>query len=217
MSLDLQVAYPQLLVELNSVRLVKNFTPPLLEIRSKKFGTVDAVFINDVQSPNFVLVDRYTLYAEIPSIVVKQTLGSVKVVANEPSFAESNYVRFRISDMPRGVSGIDRLAQLFLKLLLTTPGTDIFNQGLGGGVLKMIGKSTGAGQGGEVIADFTIAVERVAGQIRTMQAKKRLPPDEKLLSAKVIGARFDRGQSMLLVSLNLTSQAGNTIPLNVVT
>jgi hypothetical protein len=107
--------------------------------------------------------------------------------------------------------------QLFLKILLTTPGRDIFSPNLGGGALKNIGHSFGRGQSDNITMDFVISVESTVRQILAIQGRDaRLPFDERLLSARVSGAKFDHEQAALVVSVELTSQAGQAAITNVV-
>jgi hypothetical protein len=109
----------------------------------------------------------------------------------------------------RKATGMIRLVQLFLKVLLGTPGTDIFNKTLGGGAMKNLGKTFSKSNSGDIVSDFVISVDNTSRQITAMQARQpRLPREERLLSAKVTQSYFDTSQTALIATVAFTSQAG---------
>jgi hypothetical protein len=124
-------------------------------------------------------------------------------------------IRFRLSDQPGRVRGILRLVQLFLKVLFTTPGSDIFARRTGGGGLRRVGTTFGADEGGNIISDFVISVDTTARQIIAAQGRDPLlPRDERLMRAAVTQASFNRELSAILTSVELLSQAGRSATAN---
>jgi hypothetical protein len=124
-------------------------------------------------------------------------------------------MRFRISRTPGRVQGILRLVQLYLKVLFTTPGTDIFLPDIGGGVLQNLGATYGADKTGDVVSNLAIAVSQTTKQIVAIQSRdQRIPRDERLLSARLISASFDRAEGALIGTIGLSSQAGKTATAN---
>ena len=213
MALDLQVVFPQEAIQLNRIR----FTPPSpfglptsLDITGQDFSAVDEVLINDIPSPDVIVLTNNRLIAQLPDILQKvPNVNSVSVLSRRLTITNRSFLRFRISNTPGRVKGVLRLMQLFLKVLFTTPGTDIFNRRTGGGGLSRVGETFGAEEGGDIVSDFVISVSTTARQIIAIQGRDpSLPRDERLLSAKVIRAGFNRELGGIVAAVELTSQAG---------
>ena len=216
MSVDFQVVFPQTVVPLNSVRNLPGMSPRALDVVGQDFRSVDEVLINDLPSPDVVIVSKTRLLAQVPVQLVNATLTSVTVVSRQLTLSSRSLIKFRIGTTPSKVSGILRLVQVFLKILLTTTGTDIFAPRIGGNALRDIGLTFGKDQGGNVVSDFIVAVATTARQITAIQARDpSIPRDERLLAAKVLSANFNRAEAALVVSVELTSQAGRSATANV--
>lgn len=171
---------------------------------------MDEVLINDIPSPDIIVLSKTRLLAQLPDSLQKvPNVVSVSVLSRNLTITNRSLIRFRISDTPGRVTGILRLVQLFLKVLFTTPGSDIFNKRTGGGALVNIGETFGADEGGDIISDFVISVDTTARQILAQQGRNpRIPRDERLLSARVKAAGFNRQLGALIATVELTSQAG---------
>lgn len=213
MAFDFQVAYPNEIVQLSRIR----FTPtsPLglpvsLDIVGEDFLSVDEVLINDMESPDVIVLSKTRLIAQLPDVLQKtRNVNSVTVTSRRLTITPRSLIRFKISDTPGKCAGILRLMQLFLKILLTTPGRDIFSKNMGGGALKNLGETFGADEGKGIISDFYIAVDNTSRQIVAIQGRNpKLPRDERLLSARISRATFNREQGAILAAIELTSQAG---------
>ena len=215
MSLDLQVVFPQRSVLLSNISPVPGTgskgVPRALDIKGVDFNSVDEVLMNSLESPDVVIMSKTRLIAQVPDALQSETISNVSVISRSLSFSNQSLLRFRIGDVPGRVSGIMRLVQLYLKILFTTPGKDIFTPRLGGGALKAIGATFGANDGGNILSNFIIAVDTTSRQIVAIQSRNSsIPRDERLLSAKVRQAGFDRNEGAINVSIELTSQAGRS-------
>ncbi|WP_394831645.1 hypothetical protein LVJ94_34545 [Pendulispora rubella] len=209
MAIDLQVVFPQEVVDLSSVRPVAGIIPRSIEVVGKDFRAVDEVRINGVASPDVVVLSPNRLIAQVPELLRYDTLTSVTVLSAALTTTDRSLLRFRLGTTASKTTGILRLVQIFVKLLCTTPGRDIFAPALGGGVLKRLGLTFGRDEGGAIISDFIIAVSNVQRQILAIQAGNRsLSRDERLLSARVVSAAFNKAEGALVVSIELLSQAG---------
>lgn len=217
MALDVQFSYPQQVVKISSVELLQDAQVPTLRIIGDDFRAVDSVLLDDIVSPQVAIRSVTELTAVVPEEIRGKTMMEVVVVSYRASYSASSVVGFRMGPSNRKVFGIGRLVQLFLKVLLTTPGSDIFHPAQGGGALRNIGQTFSKSSAGSLVGDFVIAVDATTKQIISMQARKsRLPRDERLLSAQVRSARFDASKTALVVSVLLTSQAGTAATTNIV-
>jgi len=214
--IDFQIVFPTEIIPLISVRQTVSSGPRTLDITGADFRSVDEVLVNGIESPSVVVVSANRLLAVVPPAVAAQYVDSVQVVSRRITLSRRSLIRFRIGKQPSKVRGVLRLVQLFLKILLTTPGTDIFDKKLGGGVLKNIGATFGRNQRGAIISDFVIAVDTAVRQIVAVQSKDAsIPLDERLLSARIISSQFDVNELALSVSIELVSQAGSSAVANV--
>ena len=188
-----------------------------MDIIGDDFRSVDDVRINDIPAPDVIVLSKNRLLAQLPDILQTRTesVQTVLVTSRRLTVTPRSLIKFRISDSPGKVRGILRLIQKFLKILLGTPGTDIFNRNTGGGPLKNIGEVFGKDEGGGIVSDLVISVDQTSRQLIALQSRDaRLPRDERLLSARVSRANFNRELSALLASIELTSQAGRAATAN---
>jgi hypothetical protein len=219
MAVDFQVVFPQEAIRLNQIRLSPRSplnVPRSLDIHGQDFRAVDQVLINNIASPDVIILGKNRLIAQLPTSLQKiPRIVSVSVLSRNLTVTNRSLIRFRISDTPGRVRGTLRLIQVFLKVLLSTPGTDIFNRRSGGGALVNVGETFGADEGGDIISDFIISVANTSRQIVARQGRNpRLPRDERLLSAKVTQAGFNRELGAIIASVELTSQAGRAAVAN---
>ena len=215
MAVDFQVVFPQTVAALNNVRVLPGVAPTTLDVLGDDFSSVDSVAINQMLSPDVVILSKTRLLAQVPAQLSRSVITSVTVTTHSLTISPRSVIKFQIGQSASKVSGILRLIQVFLKILLTTPGTDIFAPRIGGGALKNLGLSFGKDQGGAVVSDLIVAVNTTTRQITTIQARDpTIPRDERLLSAQVTAANFNRAEAALVVSIEVTSQAGRSATAN---
>jgi hypothetical protein len=216
-AVDFQVCFPQEIVNLSSIQEVSGMTPRTVNIVGQDFRSVDEVLINGVQAPDVVVLGRRRLLAQVPPQLGYSPVSSVSVISNSLAITNKSILRFRIGPTPSKVTGILRLVQVFLKILFTTPGRDIFAPRIGAAALSKIGVTFGADEGGNIVSDFVVSVGTTQRQIVAIQARDpSIPPDERLLSAIVASAGYNQQEAALVVSVEITSQTGRSALANVV-
>lgn len=216
MAVDFQVCFPQQAVPLSSVTTLYGVQPRSLNIIGQDFRSIDSVLINDLASPDVVILSKTRLLAQVPPTLQNVTLTSVTVISRSLTVSAKSVIKFRIGTASSKVSGILRLVQVFLKLLLTTPGRDIFAPRIGGSALKDLGLTFGADQGGNIVSDFIVSVDTARKQLTTLQSRDpTIPRNERLLAATVTAAAYNRAEAALVVAVELTSQAGQSATANI--
>jgi hypothetical protein len=214
MAVDLQVCYPQQAILLNQVRILPG-PPRVVDVLGSDFRSVDEVLINKIASPSVVVVSKTRLVAQVPDSLLDQRILSVTVLSRRLTLSAKSVLRFRIGQTPGKVSGVLRLVQKFLKLLLTTPGSDIFNRQAGGGALRGVGQTFGIEEGNNILNNLVIAIDTTSRQIVAMQSRNpSLPREERLLSAKILRAGFNKEEGALDVAVEITNQAGSAATAN---
>jgi len=214
MAVDLQVVYPQQAIVLSNVSVFMG-PPRVVDVTGEDFRSVDEVLINKVASTSVVVVSKTRLVAQVPDSMLDQNILSVTVLSRRLTISSRSVLRFRLSKTPGKVTGVLRLVQKFLKILLSTPGSDIFNRQIGGGALRSIGQTFGSEQGGDILNNLVIAIDTTTRQIIALQSRNpSLPREERLLSAKILRAGFNKEEGAIDVAVEITSQAGHAATAN---
>jgi hypothetical protein len=217
-AVDIQFVYPQEVIKVTSVRRVPDVTPPMLDIVGEDFRAVATVEINEILAPSFTVLTKNKLRVEVPELVTNSgDIYTVTVTSQRLVLTSKSFFRFRMGAVPGKVKGILKLCQLFVKILFTTPGSDIFSPKTGGAGLKNLGMTFSSLNTGSIVSDFVISVQNTARQITAIQSRTPgLAADEKLLSAKVVQSNFSAQETALNVTVELTSQGGNSAIVNLV-
>lgn len=209
MAVDLQCAFPQEMVKVSQVLPVPGMAIRTLDVFGDDFRSVDEVLMNEMPSPSVVVLSKTRLLAEVPDALKSSSITSISVLSRRLTITPRSYIKFRIGPSASKTRGILRLMQLFLKVLFTTPGTDIFAPKSGGGALVHLGQSIDVGQGSDVTSGLVVSVDSTARQIVQIQGRNQaIPPDERLLSAKVLSSGFNKNETALIASIELMSMAG---------
>lgn len=113
---------------------------------------------------------------------------------------------FKLEDTPRKITGIQKVAQLFLKVLLTTQGSDLINVGLGTNFKDYATRSNRTGLSQELYGLLASAIESAEAQVQYITQSDDQDKDSQLRSASVLGFRdFDDGISIFI---KLITEAG---------
>jgi hypothetical protein len=130
---------------------------------------------------------------------------------------------FSVTGLPSGVrtvtltstsapvkkQSIFKLVQLCILLLLRTPGRDILEPEIGGGLRLVVGKPVGPSIVPARRGEIGLAVSTTERQIIESQATaNRLTPDERLSSFVLLRADFDFEEQEWLIITRVISEAG---------
>lgn len=209
---DLAIVQPYTLLNFESVTREGNF------FRFKgpeDYRNVVTVVVNDW------IIDEVAMYGQdllayIPSEMDPDTedVRYAALIAVETANSDETLLRIGLGVIPAEISGVDRLIQLFVKVLFQTPGTDIFYRDIGGGLMSLRRGGT-AGDMNALSADIAAAVRKAEKDVKTMQAGMNLPASEKLVKMDVLRIRPDSGTGDVNVLLALTTVGGNKSFFNV--
>jgi hypothetical protein len=183
-------------------------TPLTVELNGDDFSAAETVLINDAAVPEFIIVNKNTIYAQLPANI--QTVRTLQVVSsNFTRTAEASRIDYKIGTTTKKISGILKLTQLFIRWLLTSPGSDVFNQESGGGLQDVAAIVSNTGRSEPVQAATVRAVSLTSEQIRRSQlSTPGLPLDERLLAATVLDLGSIRTTDEVRVRIRLESVAG---------
>jgi len=182
--------------------------PTTVALRGDDFTSADVVSINDMKVPSFIIMDKHTIWAELPPNTL--SIDSVSVVSSKfTKTAEASLVKFQVGEHTRTTSGLLKLSQLFIKWLLQTPGSDIFNPERGGGVQAMIGTAYSTKNMDPILAGLTQAVTKTTEEIQQAQLfAGELPLAERLLSTRIMDLNVVGVLMEARVRIQVVSMAG---------
>ena len=107
----------------------------------------------------------------------------------------------------RAVSGIEKVIQKVIKVLLTSPGSDAFNPVLGGGLNSYIGRNFATS--GELSAEVSSAIRVSEEQIIKSESRKDLPDEEKLGAITILEVQ-PINRIGVAIKLQITNRLGET-------
>lgn len=191
-------------------RLVPGVTVPTIEMKGNDFRAAETVSINDIPSPEFIIVDKQTIYAQIPDGV--GTVRTVSVISNNFSTTQpASKILFELGNKTQKITGLLKLMQLFIKVLLQSPGSDIFHPSMGGGLQEMVGRITSTKRSDRLLAQITQAIDQTKSQIRRVQMNTPgLPLTERLLSATLMDIRMVQTLDEARARVQIDNVAGQT-------
>lgn len=207
--IDVKILTIKDLLVISGARYAVGVVPRSLIIEGLRFTQATEVLINDQPAPEYVIVNDGQILAQIPSGEENKVLSKVAVLSEKPSIDRKSLLSFSVGRTIKVLEGFERTIQIFIKLLLQTPGSDRFAKELGGGLLAIAGKTYVGAEAKSIQATAVTAVNRTRDQLAAIQAKNnRLPNDEKILTANVEAVGFNENTTTLIMRVLLTAVSG---------
>lgn len=129
------------------------------------------------------------------------------LVKIEGNFPEGK-VKFGFYDVPMKISGLQKVAQYFLKNLLTSKGSDPFYPNKGTILPSLMTGSNLLENDSEIISDVVTAVNDASDQTRSSLNVSMIDPTSTLDSVQVIA--IDRTEEGWFLALYMTTLAGES-------
>ena len=211
---DLQVISVQDVIPVSQVEVLSGTFPPIYRVHGGDFGKVVEVRLNEVPS-SFAIDSPSVLLVQQPEQLFNDRLRTILVLSTTFTFTEQSLLTPKLGTSL--LSGLMSLAQLFVKVLLTSPGRDVYRPDIGGDLLSMVGQVAGAPDRPDLKSSFVQAVARTKNQILELQANRTtLPADERLAAARVVSVSFEPQTGTLRGRVEMISMAGDAALVNLV-
>lgn len=179
-------------------------------VYGRDFRNVETVLINGAASPEFVQYSSTEIIAQVPVTQIDAIITEVFVLSTELTFTERSLVEWTLGVRPKKVSGVLRLMQTFLRMLLRSPRSNIFAPESGGGLLRRIGTNIAAVQRDRLSADIAVSVSQTRQYlIRLQTAQRAIPANERLLNAEIVGLTIDPVNTSIYLTILLTTHDGS--------
>lgn len=207
--IDIKILTIKDLLPVNKVEFAAKVVPPSLIIQGDRLDQASSVLVNDVEAPEFAVLSKNLLLVQIPTSERSSLLRKIAVIATVPSVTRRSLLHFEIGDSIKGISGLEKLVQSYCKQLLQTPGTDRFRPSEGGGLMKLIGRNVSKGDSKNLQASVIGAISRARDQLIARQnSDRRIPADERLLTATAEAVGFDASTTTLSARIAISAVSG---------
>jgi hypothetical protein len=209
--IDFQVVRLSDVVPVTGIASVPGVSPRSVMLSGRGFKSIESVYLNNSPSPEFVVMSESQILAQVPIDQRREAITSAYVLSSSLTFSERSLVEWSIGTRPQTVSGTLLLVQTFARILLRTPGSNAFHKTLGGGLQRAIGQLIGPNARDRVGAELSVAVARTRQQLIAIQTpNRRIPPEERLLTASVLGLSISPREGQIFMSVGVESHAGTS-------
>jgi hypothetical protein len=161
--------------------------PIILRITGEGFVKATDVIINGTSVP-YTVQNATTILATLTESLGERPIKSISVLNDSANYSNTSSFSFEVGDRFEPTSGIEKAIAQFVKVLLTTPGSDDFDKTIGGGLNTLSGKTGDAAY--TFLAQVALTLVRTGEFIRQRNSNLPLPNDEKLQSVEVISIDF---------------------------
>jgi hypothetical protein len=199
------------LLELSSIVELPGVSPRAVEIRGNRLELASGVEINGMDAPAFMALGSGRLLVQVPVGMLGQ-VTEVAVFSDYLDPGGSSLAFYDLGKHPWMTQGKYRVLQNFVKLLMTTPGSDIFSPSSGGGLQQLIVRNVSPGSEPAISGEIETKTMAVTNQIIQSQAlDPTIPAAERLLSSSIDNILVSAPQGTVSVSLSLRFHDGTKI------
>ncbi len=212
---DIKILIIRDFLPISKIEFVNGLVPLSIVIIVEKLNLATKVFINDVETSEFVIVTSNRIIAQVPDTEVKSIINRVAVLAEKSAPNRNSLLQFETTGTFKSIQGIERLVQHFCKILLQSPGSDKFSLNEGGGLLKIIGRNVSKHDTKGLQASIVGAVARTRDQLISKQSSNsRIPSDERLLIATTEAVGFDAATTTISARISVEAISGKQATAN---
>jgi len=184
----------------------------LLEASGGGLGAATRVLVNDLGIDDFTIVNDYEVLLRLPSTLDDAPLTNMVFVVYG-SFATGRHrVRLihAITRRPRAQSGLQKLIQQVVRVMLSGPRSNKFDRSSGGGLGEEITNSISNGT--DPAAAVAQAVDATQAYFTSRQRGQKIPANERLRSFSFEGILYEDNQAVALVRLKDYSGGSYQVP-----
>lgn len=178
------------------------------------YSTVVRVIVNDH------VIDELAMYgadllAYIPDDLDTDEIEYAALISEETRSSDETMLRFGMGPIPAEIEGTDRLVQLFVKVLLQTPGSDIYYPDIGGSLLAVKKRGAVGGDLNIAAAEVSNSIKKAEKDVKFLQTGLKLPAEETLISAASLNVTSERSTGDINAFMILQTLAGTRAFFNV--
>lgn len=215
MSVDIQVISVVDDLQVLSLEDIEDAEPRTLRVVGRGgFNNAQRVIVNNLGVDSFLVVSDTVLLVELESSFDNVPAENMDVVVVSSSLTGTRRTRLFFGPTKRlkRVSGVQKLIQHIVKMLLTNSNTNKFRMSEGGNLLKLLAFPLTPSSQSRLVAGLSQAISSVEDQLVSSQtASPGLAPDERLLSLSLGDVVFLQETLEVQATIRLVTFAGNTV------
>jgi len=188
-------------------------TTSFIRAKGDDFSTTKFVVVNGQTTTDFALSGSSILIYP-PEGIATNEVTFIAVIAESSDYDDHTLMKLGFGYDVREVSGVDRLVQLFVFVLLKSPGSYILDKYSGGGLMEIMRKGAGT-QPDKVLPDVIAAIRKTESDIKAMQAGLKPPASELLLSVEILNTSIRSSDSSISVFVQLVTLDGSLKAFNI--
>ena len=186
--------------------------PLVLDLKGPDFTSAWSARVNGEESA-FNVLSKERILVTVPKHLEERPIQSVDIFLDVAAISvSSSLFEFGFTRRLTTVNGRAKLLGQFIKVLLTTRGSDIFEPMIGGDLQKWPGRNFNSAVPEGLVALTTLQILSAAEAFIKQQSPLQLPADEKLLTVDVMSVETSPVDStMVNVRLKLVPYSGTNI------
>jgi phage baseplate assembly protein W len=186
-----------------------SFYGGVLQLRGEDLSSTQRVKINNSDVP-FTIVSKTEVMCSLPKNA--STIDRVDVITSSKTINRRTYFEYMVDENPMSVTGTQKLIQQFIKLLLTTKGSDVFAPTLGGDLQQFVGTNFSPSNTSAIVAQVTLRVVETGIAMSLRQTAAGVSPNERLSDVQVLGVSVDPDDPTIMsLSLRLNTFGGRSV------
>jgi hypothetical protein len=185
----------------------ENVPSTRISLTGRNFLSAEEVKLNG-NLVDFEVVGDRRIEIELPESMESEYIRTVTVLSSSFTGREASVMEFVAGSHLRKVTGLLKAMQQFIKVMMTSPGTDIFHKTYGGGLLSTLSTNLDYENSAPMIGQILASLSRTSKQIISSQASKRLPADEKLKSVVLLDLKLSKQDLSVDLVLGFETMAG---------
>ena len=214
MSTDIQIISMVDDLSVFSVEEIDGSSPRALNIKGRQFSTAQKVLINDYGISSFTVISDTLLIAYPGEVLDSVATSSMSVIVLSGGLTNVDRVRliFGPTVRLRRVTGLQKLVQQVVKVLLTDKGSNRFLTSQGGSLISLTSFPLTNGAQSRLSSALATALSDTKSHIMDAQTVQRgLSPEERLTELALTEVTFDVATSEVKATIRLATQAGNSV------
>jgi len=181
----------------------------ILKVSAHDLSKLVEIRVNGRSMP-FTLSNTTTALVQFPENAA--TIESVDAIVSSSTLNRKTFFSYLLTDNPKQVSGPFKALSQFLKILMTTPGTDIFNKDIGGNLQNWVGGRNPLNNPQALITKTVLTIVSTGAKFSALQLLSGVPPDERVSRIQVLGISFDsEDPTKMSISLKLVMASQENI------
>jgi hypothetical protein len=180
----------------------------MLSLRGEGFRKATSVMVNKTPQ-KFIIVSDSKILSAMPDDA--GAIDSVDVIVDAEGITRTSFFEYILGSEPKTVSGPFKLVQQFIKLLMTTKGTNLWDLGEGGDFQRWVGQTIPMNAPQVLIAKTTLQVMAAATYLQLGQSGTNIPADERLSDVTILNMGLDPADPTVMeLSLKLNTFSSRT-------